>query len=139
MAVYNKFQTFSGDLGRGAHKLEAASDEIRMYASNAAPSASGDRVKADLAEITPENGYPAGGTNIANDYNEVGGVATLTGVSFTWTAAGGSFGPLRYVAMYNFTNPAFPLISWWDYGSSVTVMDGEVFQVNIGAQIFTLQ
>ena len=60
MATYNKFETFVGDLGLKVHDLDA--DLLKVYASNAVPSASADSIKADLLEITAENGYPAGGT-----------------------------------------------------------------------------
>ncbi len=58
----------------------------------------------------------------------------------TWTASGGSFGPLQYVVLYNedATSPLDALIGWWDYGSSVTVLDGEQFKVDFGASILTI-
>lgn len=140
MATYNKFEQFVLDLGTGVHNLTAAGDILKVYASNATPSASADTVKTDLAEITAENGYPSGGSDITNDYTEATGTASLTGVDVVWTASGGTFGPLRYVALYNDTpsSPLDPLISWWDYGSSVTPADSETFTVDFGASVFTL-
>lgn len=140
MAAYNKFGVFVGDLGKGFHDLRAAGHVLKVYASNATPDANADDVKADLAEITAQNGYPSGGSDIQNDYSETTGTATLTGVDVVWTASGGSFGPLRYIALYNDTQtaPADPLISWWDYGSSPTVLDTETFTVDFGASVFTL-
>jgi hypothetical protein len=113
---------------------------LKVYASNATPDAAADAVKADLAEITAENGYPSGGSDVQNDASETGGTLTVTGVDVVWTASGGSFGPLRYVPMYNDTptSPADPLIGWWDYGSSVTVNDGETFTTDFGASLFTV-
>jgi len=140
MATFNKFQDFVEQLGKGVHQLHAAGHTLKVYASNAVPSASLDAVKADLAEITAQFGYPAGGTDIQNDYTEAGGTGTLTGVDVVWTAAGGSFGPLQYIALYNDTPaaPADPLIGWWDYGSAVTVLDGETFTVDFGASVLTV-
>ena len=39
----------------------------------------------------------------------------------TFTAAGGSIGPFRYVVLYNDTptSPADPLIGWYDYGTNL--------------------
>ena len=141
MATFNKFETFVGDLGDKVHDLQAAGDTLKVYASNAVPSASADSVKADLAEITPENGYPSGGSDIQNDWTETGGVGTLTGVDVVWTASGGTFGPLRYIPLYNDTpvSPAKPVIGWWDYGSSITPAAGETFTVDFGASILTLE
>ncbi len=140
MATFNKFEVFVGDLGSGFHDLRAAGDTLNVYASNAAPSASADSVKADLAEITPQFGYPSGGSDIQNDYTEAAGVGTLTGIDVVWTASGGSFGPLQYIVLDNDTqvSPAKPLIGWWDYGSSITVLDGETFTVDFGVSVLTL-
>lgn len=140
MASFNKFETFVGDLGEGTHQLQAAGHTLKVYASNAAPSASADSVKVDLAEITAQNGYPSGGTDIQNDYTEASGTGTATGVDVVWTASGGSFGALQYIALYNDTptSPADPLIGWWDYGSSITVNNTETFTVDFGASVFTI-
>lgn len=138
MATYNKFENFVGDLGDKVHDLDA--DVLKVYASNAAPSASADTIKTDLAEITAENGYPSGGSDITGVWSEATGTGTLTATDVTWTASGGSFGPLRYVVLYNDTptSPLDPLIGWWDYGSSVTINDGESFTVDFGANVFTV-
>jgi hypothetical protein len=139
MASYNKFETFVGDLGLKVHELNA--DLLKVYASNLAPDAAADSIKTDLAEITAQNGYPSGGTDVVNTYSEAGGVGTLGSVStVTWTATVGGFGPLQYIVLYNDTpaGPVDPLISWWDHGSSVTINDGESFTVDFGANIFTL-
>lgn len=136
MATYNKFQGFVGYLGLAAVNLNT--DTLKVYATNAAPSAADDDVKADLAEITPEHDYPSGGSDVQNTYSEAAGTGTLAGTDVVWTASGGSFGPLRYVVMYDDTHGSDILISWWDYGSSVTVLTGETFTVDFGASIFTI-
>jgi len=136
MATFNKFECFVGDLGGKVHDLNA--DALKFYLTNAAPSTSADSIKTDLAEITDENGYPSGGTDITNAWSEANGIGTLTGVDVVFTATGGSFGPFRYVVMYNDTSTSDSLIGWSDYGSAITVNDGETFTVDFGATIFTL-
>jgi hypothetical protein len=141
MAAYNKFEKFSEDLGLGVHNFHATTGHIlKVYASAGPASASADAVKADLAEITAQNGYPAGGTDIQNTWTRSGLTSTLAGTDVTWTASGGPFGPLQVIPLYNDsqTVPAKPLIGWWDYGSSITVNDGESFTVDFGASILTL-
>ena len=140
MAAFNKFQDFVEQLCAGKHDFTAAGHVFKVYASNAAPSASLDAVKADLAEITPANGYPSGGSDVTNTLSETTGTATVAGTDVVWTASGGSFGPLQYIPLYNDTQtvPADPLVAWWDYGSAVTVNDAETFTVDFGASIFTL-
>ena len=140
MAVFNKFNQFAEDLGRGVHQLHAAGHTLKVYLSNATPDATLDLVKTDLAEISAGNGYPAGGTDIQNDLTESGGVATMTGVDVLFTASGGTVGPFRYAVLYNDTptSPADPLIGWWDYGSSITLADGETFTTDFGASVLTI-
>jgi len=130
MATYNKFQDFVEQLGKGIHQLHAAGHMLMLYLTNNAPDAALDAVKADLAGITEQNGYAA--ADAQNDYTEAGGTGTLTCVDKVWTASGGSFGPFRYVVLYNDTptSPADPLIAWWDYGSAITVNVGETFTVD---------
>lgn len=138
MASFTKFEQFVEDLGLGVHNLAAAGDTLKVYLTNSAPTVGSDAVKADLAGITEQNGYAA--ADIQQDYSQSGGTATLTGTDVTWTASGGSFGAFRYVILYNDTptNPVDPLIAYWDYGSSITITDGNDFTVDFGANIFTL-
>jgi hypothetical protein len=141
MASFNKFQNFVEDLCKGVHQLHAAGHTLKVYLSNTAPTAT-DTVKAtgSATEIGAGNGYTAGGADAQNDLTESGGTATLTGVDIVFTAAGGTIGPFRYAVLYNDTptSPADPLIGWWDYGSSVTLADGETFTVDFGASILTV-
>ncbi len=137
MVAFNKFETFVGDLGDKVHDLDA--DLIDCYLSNAAPSASADSVKADLAEIATGNGY-AGPQDTTNAWAEAAGVGSLTGVDIVITASGGTIGPFQYVVLQNNTPaaPLDPLIGWWDYGSAVTLQDGETFTIDFGATILTI-
>ena len=139
MATFNKFECFVGDLGDKVHDLDA--DVLKVYLSNTTPSASADTVKADLAEITPQNGYPSGGSDATCVWSETAGVGTLAGTDIVFTAAGGSFGPFRYAVLYNDTpsTPADPLIGWWDYGSAISCAVGETFTVDFGASILTVE
>ena len=134
MATYQKFETFVGDLGLKVHNLNT--DTLECYLSNAAPDAALDSVKADLAEITIENGY-TGPEDTTNTYSEASGTGTLAGTDITITASAGTIGPFRYVVLQNTTptSPLDPLISWWDYGSAITLQDGESFTIDFGASI----
>ena len=139
MATYNKFECFVGDLGDKIHDLDG--DVIKGYLTNATPSTSADTIKTDLAEISAEHGYAAGGDDITNVWSETAGVGTLSGTDVVITADGGTIGPFRYVVIYNDTqtSPADPLIAWWDYGSSITLTDGETFTIDFGASILTIE
>ena len=139
MATYNKFEGFVGYLGLGAINLNT--DLIKVYLTNATPSASADDVLLDLADISAGNGYTAGGDDITNLYSEASGTGTMTATDVTWTASGGTIGPFRYAVIYDdtVTSPVVdPLIAWWDYGSALTLNDGESFTVDFGASVFTI-
>jgi hypothetical protein len=138
MATFNKFEDFVEQMGKGIHQLHAAGHTFKVYLTNAVPSASADAIKTDLAEITAENGYPAGGTDIQNDYTETGGTGTMTAVDVVFTASGGSFGPFRYAVIYNDTAASDNLMGWYDYGSAVTCNDTETFTVDFGASLWTI-
>lgn len=135
MASYVKFQDFVEALGLAEHNLSTG--VLKVYLSNTAPSASGDADKADLAEITNENGYAAP-VDIQNTWSESGGTATLAATDVVITASGGTVGPFRYAVIYNDTHAADGLVCYWDYGSSITLQNGETFTVDFGASVFTL-
>lgn len=138
MVAYNKFEQFVEDLAKQVHNLHT--DTLEVYLSNAAPSASADAVKADLAEITNQNGYAAP-VDTQNAVSETGGTATITAVDVVVTASGGTVGPFQYVVLFNTTpsSPADPLIAWWNYGSAITLNDTETFTIDFGSNtLFTI-
>lgn len=129
MAAAVKFEDFVEQVLKGKHDFDAHA--FHVYLSNATPSVSADAVKADLAEISAGNGYSADGIDVQNTIAETGGTATITGTMCVFTASGGSIGPFRYVVLMNFTqtSPLKPLVVYWDYGSALTLNDGETLSV----------
>jgi hypothetical protein len=127
MAAFNKFQQFVQDLAEKVHNL--STDQLECYLSNATPSASADAVKADLAEISTGNGY-TGPQDTQNTGAEATGTYTLTGTKIVITATG-AVGPFQYVVLQNTTptSPLDPLIGWWDYGSALSLANGETFSI----------
>lgn len=136
MATFNKFETFIGDVGLKVHNLNT--DTLKCYLTNATPSASADAVKTDLAEIAAGNGYTAGGDDVTNTYSETAGVGTLAGTDIVVTASGGAIADFRYVVLYNDTAASDNLIAWWDYGSTLTLNDGDSLTIDFGASILTI-
>ena len=130
MAAFNKFNAFVENLSEGVHNLQ--SDTLKIMLTNTAPSAS-NSVAADIAEITAGNGYTAGGSQATvSSSAQTSGTYKLVLDDVTITASGGSIGPFRYAVLYNDTptSPADPLIGWYDYGSSITLNDGEPLTVD---------
>jgi hypothetical protein len=132
--AFNKFNKFTEDLAKKVHNL--GSDALLVMLSNTAP-VSTNAVLADITEITPGNGYTAGGNAaaITSCVQTAGVLKLILANPATWTATGGSIGPLRYAVLYNSTptSPLKPLIGWFDYGSSITLAVGQQFQVAFDA------
>jgi hypothetical protein len=138
MASFNKFNQFTKDLIEKVHNF--SSDSIKILLTNTAPVAT-NAVKADLTEISAGNGYSAGGAVTTITTSTSSGTAKVVGTDVVFIATG-SVGPFRYAVIWNDTptSPADPLIGWWDYGSAVTLANGETFTVDLDGTngVFTI-
>lgn len=133
MATFNKFNQFVEDLAEKVHNL--GSDTLKVGLTNSAPLAT-NTVWANITEITAGNGYTAGGTaTTISSSAQTSGTYKLVITDVTFTASGGSIGPFRYVVLYNDTptSPADPLIGYYDYGTNVTITDGNSFTTDFSA------
>jgi hypothetical protein len=136
---FTKFYVFSEDLANGVHDLFGTDHVLKFYLTNTTPDVSADEVKADLAEISTGSGY-SGPVDIDNDGTTATGTVSVVATDKTVTASGGPVGPFRYAVVYNDTpsSPADPLIGYYDYGSAITLADGESFTLDFGATLFTI-
>jgi hypothetical protein len=125
----------SEQIGKAVHNF--SSHTIKIALSNTAPSAS-NTILADITQISNGGGYTggAGGGYALSGvtYTESSGTTTFTHTDHVITATGGSVGPFRYVVYYNdtATSPADALLGWLDYGSALTLLDGESLTVDVG-------
>jgi hypothetical protein len=140
MATYVKYNQFVEDLANKVHDIFGTTDTFKVALTNAAPNVATHAVRADITELSTGNGYTSGGVDIDNDSTRTGGTVTVTAADKVFTASGGTIGPFRYAVLYNDTptSPADPLIAYWDYGSSITLQDGETFTLDFGASLMTL-
>jgi hypothetical protein len=155
MATYNKANIFVEDLANGVHNL--SSNTLKLGLTNTSPNAADTDVNTSLSpdriistsnadEIASGNGYTEGGEALTITTNsQSGGTYTLAANQIVWTATGGTIGAFRYVYLYNSSAGAAgtrPFISWWDYGSSITLNAGETFTVKFNnsspGTIFTI-
>ena len=138
MASFTKFNPFVEALAEKVHNLGA--DVLKVMLTNTAPVAT-DAVKADLTEISAGNGYTAGGTTVTVTASaQASGTYKLVGDDVTFTATG-SVGPTRYAVLYNDTAANDNLIGFWDYGSSITLANGDSLVIDFDQVngILTLQ
>ena len=120
MASYNKFQPFVEAVAEKKHNL--GSDTLKVALTNTAPTADSDAL-ADITEIAYT--YCSDRALSTSSSAQTSGTYKLVIADKTISASGGAVGPFRYVVIYNDTATNDDLICWFDYGSSITLADGE--------------
>lgn len=127
MASYVKQEPFVEHMAEGVHNL--GSDTLTVALTNTVPNAADD-VLADLTEISYTN-CSARALTISSSA-QTSGTYKLVIADLVLTASGGTVGAFRYVVIYNDTptSPADPLICYFDYGSSITLNDGETLTLD---------
>lgn len=147
MAAFNKFQQFVEDALSGYHDFTDVT--VRLALSNTAPNAATNEVLADITQIADGGGYTAGGYALSTlTLSRASGVAKVDAADLTIEATGASIGPFQYLVLYAVADfsgempagPVNPLIAWYDYGSALTLADGESLTVDFDDAngIFTL-
>lgn len=139
MASFNKFNQFVEDLAKGVHNFTSDSTcTVTVALTNAsnAPVA-GNSVLANLTEISYTNLSSRVITGVTAE--QTSGTVTFTANDLVLTASG-TVATFRYVVLYNDdpTSPADPLIGWYDYGSDVTLQNGETFTIDFTGGFATL-
>lgn len=133
MATYNKFQDYVEQLNKAVHNW--STHTFKAGLTNTAPNAT-DTGYANITEISAGSGYAAGGMALDTvTLTETSGTAKVTIADEVLTASGGSIGPFRYVVIYNdtATSPADALVCYYDYGSAITLNNGETFTIDFDA------
>lgn len=117
--------------------INLSSDTFKVALSNTAPTLATDDELADITQITAANGYSSGGTALTSvSWAETGagtGIWQFTSADVVFTASGGNLDPLRYAVLYSDTSTGDKLVGYLDYGSSITISDGNTFTVDVGA------
>jgi len=138
MATFVKFQQFVEDLSKGVHNFTSDSTctvTVALCAAANAPVAT-NSVLANLTQISYTNLSARVVTGVTAEHTT--GTVIFTATDLVLTASGGAVAAFRYVVLYNDdpTSPADPLISFADYGSDLTLADGETFTIDFGANGF---
>jgi hypothetical protein len=129
MAAFNKFNQFVGDLATKVHNLNA--DTLKIMLTNVAP-VSTNTVKANITEIVAGNGYVTGGATAAFVSGaDASGTYKLVLSPVAWTAVGSSIGPFEFAVLYNSSTANGNLIGWWDYGTTLTLTNGNTFTISL--------
>jgi len=137
MATFNKVNDF---VVNAVHNMDLASDSFVVALSNTAPAsetpnptADGNGILANVTEIAYTN--LSSRTLTTSSSTQTSGTYKLVLADLTLTSSGGTTGPFRYVYVYNDTvaSPADPIIGYYDYGSSLTLQDGDSLTLDFSA------
>ena len=120
MATYNKFNSTVEAIAEKVHNL--GSDQLVVALTNSAPVATNTQL-SDITQISYTN---CSTRNITTSSSaQTSGTYKLVLADLTLTASGGAVGPFRYIVIYNDTATNDELIAYYDYGSALTLNDGE--------------
>jgi hypothetical protein len=124
MATFNKFDSFVEALAEKAHNL--GSDQLVVALTNSAPIASNTQL-SNITEISYTN---LSSRNVTTSTSaQTSGTYKLVCADLVLTASG-AVGPFRYVVLYNDTATNDLLIGYYDYGSSISLANGETFTID---------
>lgn len=142
MASFTKVNDFVVNL---ANAMDLDSDTLKVALTNTDPTSGtnvagdGNGVLANISEISYTNLSTRTLANVTS--SQTSGTYKLSADDLTLTASGGSVAAFRYIVIYNDTptSPADPVIGYYDYGTSLTLNDGDTFTIDIGSNgILTL-
>lgn len=128
MATFNKFQQFVEDLAEKVHNLGADQIVVGLTTNANAPAAT-NATRSAITEISYTNLSSRNVTTASSVQSSGTYKLTLTDLVLT---ASGAVATFRHTFHYNDTptSPADPTIGYHDYGSDVTLANGETFTLD---------
>lgn len=140
MAAYNKINFFVQDLCEALHNFKTSGGgTYKAELSNTATVAT-NHFYSDISgnEITGggSTGYTAGGatlTLVSEAQTSGTEKVVVSAASPTWTGGSSGMGPFRYVTIYRSDDTNKELVCWFDYGSSISLNNGDTFTISFDA------
>lgn len=127
MAAFTKLQLFAKAVAEKKHNLSA--DAMKIALTNTLPVVTTAAVLADITEVAYT--YCSTRALTTTGAAQTAGTYKLTLGDLTLAAAGGTVGPFRYAVIYNDTATNKDLVGFYDYGASITLLDGESLLVDL--------
>jgi len=128
MATFNKVNSFVEAVAEKVHNL--GSDQLVIALTNTAHTSTWTQL-SDLTEVAYTNLSTRNITTSASA--QTAGTYKLTLTDLVLTSSGGTTGPFQYVYIYNDTATNDELIGYYDYGSALTLQDGDTFTIDFDA------
>jgi hypothetical protein len=121
--TFERFDAFTTALSQKLHHLEADQMAIALTTTAAAANS----VLADITQISYTN---LSSRQLGADTGvSAGGTYTMKRQNITMTSTGGATGPFRYVVIYNDSATAKNLVGYYDWGSNLTLENGDSLTV----------
>ncbi len=122
MASFTKFYCLVEDLAEKKHNLGSDTLTVALCAAANAPVLT-NTVLANLTQISYTNLSSRVLSTVSS--SQTTGTYKLVVSDLTLTASGGAVAAFRYICIYNETATNDELIGYYDYGSDLTLADGE--------------
>lgn len=124
MATFNKVNAFVENVAEKVFNL--GSDSLKVAPTNTAHTSTWSKL-SDLTEVSYTNLSSRAITTTSSA--QTSGTYKLVLADLTLTASG-SVGPFQYVYLYDDTASNKELIGYYDYGSAVTLSNGDLFIID---------
>ena len=133
MASFVKVNDF---VKNAVHNMDLESDQIAVALTNTTPgsessdpTADGNGIVGNLTQISYANCSSRNITTTSS--SQTSGTYKLVLADLTLTASG-TVGPFRYIYLFDDTvsSPADPIIGLYDYGTSITLNNGDTFTLD---------
>lgn len=124
MAVFNRFNSLVEALAEKVHNL--GSDQLAVALSATAPVAT-NSVLSNITQISYTNLSSRNITTVSS--TQTSGVYKLILQDLVLSATG-AVATFRYIVLYNSSAASQELLGWYDYGSNVTLANGETFTID---------
>ena len=139
MASFNKVNDF---VENAVHNMDLASDQLVVALSNTAPGSEASDPTSDgngiLGNVTQISYTNCSSRNLTtSSSSQSSGTYKLVVADLQLTASG-TVGPFRYIYIFDDTatdtsGDADPLVGYYDYGTSITLNNGDTFTLDFSA------
>ena len=124
MATFVKINSFVENLAE--KKIDLSGAELTVALTNTGHNAAWTQL-SDLTEVSYAN--CSSRVITVSTSSQTAGTYKLVCADLTLTASG-AVGPFRYVYIYDDSSTDDKLIGYYDYGSAVTLADGDTFKID---------